>query len=130
MLYFAYGSNLNKKQMQERCPESQPKFIATLPNFKRVFTGWSRTWHGGIATIKPFRGEKVHGAIFEVSETCLRQLDKYETGYARFNVTVYDEDNQPHQALTYIKSGQLEDTLPSKEYAAVIKQGYRDWGIG
>jgi gamma-glutamylcyclotransferase (GGCT)/AIG2-like uncharacterized protein YtfP len=130
VLYFAYGSNLSKKQMQERCPDSLPKFIATLPNYKLAFTGWSRTWHGGTATIKPFRGEKVHGAIYEVSEACLRQLDKYETGYARNNVTVFDEDNQPHQTLTYIKTGQLQDALPSKEYAAVIKQGYRDWGTG
>ena len=130
ILYFAYGSNLNKKQMQQRCPDSRPKFIATLPNYKLVFTGWSRTWHGGTATIKPFRGEKVRGAIYEVTEACLRQLDKYETGYARFNVTVFDEDNQPHQVLTYAKTGQLQDALPSKEYAAVIKQGYRDWGTG
>jgi gamma-glutamylcyclotransferase (GGCT)/AIG2-like uncharacterized protein YtfP len=102
--------------------------VATLPNYKLVFTGWSRTWHGGVATIKPFRGEKVHGAIYEVSEACLRQLDKYEVGYTRFNVTVFDEDNQPVSAVTYIKSGQLEESLPSKEYAAIIRQGYRDWG--
>jgi gamma-glutamylcyclotransferase len=129
MNYFAYASNLSKKQMQERCPESKPKFIATLPNYKLVFTGWSRNWKGGVATIKPFRGEKVHGAIYEVSETCLRQLDKYEVGYTRLNINVFDEDNDPHQALTYIKSGQLEESLPSKEYAAIIRQGYRDWGI-
>jgi len=129
-LYFAYASNLNKKQMQERCPDSRPRFIATLPNYKRVFSGWSRTWHGGTATMKPFRGEKVHGAIYEVTEACLKRLDKYEIGYARMNVTVFDEDNQPHQAITFIKSGQLDESLPSKEYAAVIKQGYRDWGIG
>jgi gamma-glutamylcyclotransferase (GGCT)/AIG2-like uncharacterized protein YtfP len=103
--------------------------VATLPNYKLVFTGWSRKWHGGVASIKPFRGEKVHGAIYEVSEACLRQLDKYEVGYARLNVTVFDEDNQPVSAVTYIKSGQLEESLPSKEYAAVIRQGYRDWGI-
>jgi gamma-glutamylcyclotransferase (GGCT)/AIG2-like uncharacterized protein YtfP len=102
--------------------------VATLPNYKLVFTGWSRTWHGGVATIKPFRGEKVHGAIYEVREACLRQLDKYEVGYTRFNVTVFDEDNQPVSAVTYIKSGQLEESLPSKEYAAIIRQGYRDWG--
>jgi gamma-glutamylcyclotransferase (GGCT)/AIG2-like uncharacterized protein YtfP len=102
--------------------------VATLPNYKLVFTGWSRTWHGGVATIKPFRGEKVHGAIYEVSEACLRQLDKYEVGYTRFNVTVFDEDNQPVSAVTYVKSGQLEESLPSKEYAAIIRQGYRDWG--
>lgn len=116
--------------MQERCPDSRPKFTAVLPNYKRVFSGWSRTWHGGTATIKPFRGEKVSGAIYEVSEACFKQLDKYEVGYARMNITVFDEDNQPHQAVTFIKSGKLDESLPSKEYAAVIKQGYRDWGIG
>jgi gamma-glutamylcyclotransferase (GGCT)/AIG2-like uncharacterized protein YtfP len=129
-LYFAYASNLNKKQMQERCPECKPKFSAVLPNYKRVFAGWSRTWHGGMATIKPFRGERVHGAIYEISEAGMRLLEKYEVGYSRLNVSVFDEDNQPHQAVTFIKSGQVEETLPSKEYAAIIKQGYRDWGIG
>lgn len=129
MLYFAYGSNLDRKQMRERCPDSQPKFTATLPNYKLAFTGWSRTLHGGTATIKSFHGEKVRGAIYEVTDACLRKLNRYETGYSRFNVTVFDEDNQPHQALTYIKTGQLQESLPSKEYAAIIRQGYRDWGI-
>jgi gamma-glutamylcyclotransferase len=115
--------------MQSLCPDSQPRFTATLPNYKMVFTGWSRTYRGGLATIKSYRGEKVRGAIYEVGEACLRKLDRRETTYSRFNVTVFDEDNQPHQAVTYIKSGQLEESLPSKEYAALIKQGYRDWGI-
>jgi gamma-glutamylcyclotransferase (GGCT)/AIG2-like uncharacterized protein YtfP len=127
--YFAYGSNLSRKQMQARCPDSQPKFTATLPNYKLVFTGWSREWRGGRATVKSYRGEKVRGAIYEVSEACLRQLDRHEAGYARFNVTVYDEDNQPHQSVTYVKAGQLEESMPSREYAEVIRQGYRDWGI-
>jgi hypothetical protein len=127
--YFAYASNLSKKLMQTRCPDSKPLFVAILPNYKLVFIGWSREWRGGKAMIKSFRGGKVRGAIYEVTEACLRKLDKYEPGYTRFNVTVYDEDNEPHQAVTYIKAGQLEESLPSKEYAEVIRQGYRDWGI-
>jgi gamma-glutamylcyclotransferase len=127
--YFAYASNLSKKQMQARCPDGKPLFTATLPNYKLTFTGWSRNWRGGVATIKSFRGEKVRGAIYEVSEACLRRLDKHEAGYTRFNVTVYDEDNQPQQVVTYIKSGRLEDSAPSQEYGEVIRQGYRDWGI-
>jgi gamma-glutamylcyclotransferase len=127
--YFAYASNLSKQWMQERCPDSRPLFVATLPNYKVVFTGWSREWRGGKATIKSLRGEKVRGAVYEVSEACLRKLDKFEVGYARFNVTVFDEDNEPHQVVTYVKSGQLEESSPSKEYGEIIRQGYRDWGI-
>src|SRR4030042_2564586 len=129
MYYFAYASNLNQKQMQERCQESKPRFTATLHHYRLVFTGWSRNWRGGVATIKSFRGEKVRGGIYEVSDACLRQLDKHETGYTRLNVTVFDEDNQAIQAITYVKSGQLEETMPSKEYGEIMHQSYRDWRI-
>ncbi len=129
MYYFAYASNLNQKQMLERCPDSKPMFIATLHNYKLVFTGWSRQRRGGVATIKRFSRERVLGAIYEVTEECLRRLDRYEAGYNRFKVTVYDEDGEPIEAVTYIKAGQLEETPPSQQYLAVIQQGYKDWGL-
>ncbi len=132
MYYFAYGSNLNHKQMQERCPESRAISTATLPNYKLVFIGWSRQWRGGIASIKSARGQKVLGAIYEISERDLRRLDKYEgypDTYQRIKVTVFDDDNQPVEAVTYIKSGQIEETAPSKDYLAIVQQGYRDWGL-
>jgi gamma-glutamylcyclotransferase (GGCT)/AIG2-like uncharacterized protein YtfP len=127
--YFAYGSNLNKKQMLERCPDSKYLFVATLRNYKLVFVGWSRRWRGGIASIKPFRDDRVLGAVYEVSEGCLRRLDKYEADYNRLNVTVFDEDGEPVEAITYIKPEQSEETQPSKEYLSLIQQGYRDWNI-
>ena len=132
MYYFAYGPNLNRKQMLERCPDSKPRFFATLHNYKLVFVGWSRQWRGGIVSIKSFRGERVLGAVYEISEADLRRLDKYEgypNNYNRIKVTVFSEDGEAIEAVTYIKSGQLEETPPSKEYLAVIQQGYRDWGI-
>ncbi len=116
----------------ECCPDSKPMFVVTLPNYKLVFVGWSRQWRGGVATIKPFRGEKVLGGIYQVSERDLRRLDKYEgypDSYERINVRVFDEDGNPVEAVTYIKAGQLEETPPSKEYLSIIQQGYRDWGI-
>ncbi len=107
-------------------------FVATLPNYKLVFAGWSRQRRGGTATIVLSRGDKVLGAIYEVSERDLRRLDSYEDcprNYNRLNVTVFDEDNNPVEAVTYIKTGRLEETQPSKDYLAVIQQGYRDWAI-
>lgn len=132
MYYFAYGSNLNKKQMMERCPESKPLFTAILPNYKLVFAGWSRQWRGGVVSIKPFRGDRVRGAIYEISERCLARLDRYEGypgNYNRLKVTVFGEDDEPLEAITYIKAGQLEEKPPSKEYLAVIQQGLRDWRL-
>jgi gamma-glutamylcyclotransferase len=130
--YFAYGSNLSKKQMKERCPDSKPVAIVTLHHYKLVFAGWSRQWRGGVASIKPFRGEKVLGAIYEISEEDLRRLDKYEGApdiYARAKVTVTNDFGEPIEAITYVKAGRLEETQLSREYLSIIQQGYRDWGI-
>ena len=129
MYYFAYAGNLSRKQMRERCPDSRPAFVATLPNYKIIFVDWSRKWRGGIATIKSSRGDKVRGALYEVTDACLRQLDRQEAGYSRLNVTVFDEDNEPHQAVTYIKSGSMQEAEPSQQYGEIMRQGYRDWGI-
>ncbi len=132
MYYFAYGSHLNRKQMLECCPDSKPKSIATLPNYKLIFVGWSRQRHGGVASIKHFRGEKVLGAIYEISDRDLRRLDKCE-GYPgtsnRFNVTVFDNKGDPLEATTYIKARQSEETQPSPEYLSVMRQGCKDWKI-
>ena len=75
MYYFAYASNLNQKQMQERCPDSKPLFIATLHHYRLVFLGWSRQWRGGYASIRPFRGGKVLGAIELVNKFSRRPFD-------------------------------------------------------
>ena len=132
MYYFAYGSNLSKKQMKERCPDSKPLSIVTLHNYKLVFVGWSRKWRGGVASIKPFRGERVLGAIYEISEEDLRRLDKYEgtpDAYTRVKVAVTNDFGERIEAVTYVKAGRLEETQPSKECLSALQQGYRDWGI-
>jgi gamma-glutamylcyclotransferase len=130
--YFAYDSNLSHKQMLERCPDSKPRFKATLPNYKLIFTGWSRRWRGGVASIKRVRGEKIVGGVYEISGRDLKLLDKYE-GYPtlvdRLNIKVYTEDNDPIEAVTYVKLEQLEETQPSQEYLAIMHQGFKDWRI-
>ena len=132
MYYFAYASNLNQKQMRERCPDSKLVSVATLPNYKLVFVGWSRQWRGGVATIRPFRGEKVLGAIYDISERDLRRLDGYE-GHPgttnKMNINVFNADGEPVQAMTYIRASQAEETPPSPSYLSIIQQGYRDWKI-
>ena len=131
MYYFAYGSNLNRRQMSKRAPDSKPRFIATLPNFKLTFTARSGQ-QDGVASIAPHRGEKVIGAVYDISERDLKRLDGYEgypTVYDRRKVTVWKETNEPIEAITYIKMEQSQEAMPSSEYLTIIKQGYIDWQI-
>ena len=132
LLYFAYGLDLNKKEMKGRAPESRPRVTAVLPNYRICFMGWSRQWKGGIATIRGLKGSRVAGGVYEISEKDLRRLDSLE-GYpresTRVNVTVFTEDGDALKVLTYVKAGQAEETKPSPEYLSVIQAGYREWGI-
>jgi len=132
MYYFAYASNLSHKRMLQLCSDCKPKFTATLHHYKLIFTGWSRNWHGGVASIRASRGSRVMGGVYEISERCLRALDQQEgfpTIYDRINVTVANRDGDVVQAVTYIKREQSEETAPSDEYLAVIRQGYKDWQL-
>lgn len=132
MLYFAYASNLNLKQMAQRCPEAKAGVTATLPNYKIIFTGYQRGRGGASATIQYSKGNKVIGGIYKVNEAGLRKLDKYEDYphvYKHLNVTVWTDSGEAVEAISYIKIQQEDEGQPSAAYKAVIQQGYRDWGI-
>jgi gamma-glutamylcyclotransferase len=132
VFYFAYASNLSRKQMAERCPEAKAKSSAVLPNYRLVFTGWSRITGGGTATIKRTEGQRVLGGIYEVSEKCVFALDRAE-GYpgttSKLSVMVFPEGEKAVEAFTYVKVMQAEDAKPSPQYLTVLQQGYRDWGL-
>ena len=132
MYYFAYASNMNRQQMSVRCPEAKSKVVATLPNFKLIFTGYSRLRKGAVATIRGSQGDKVIGAVYDISEAGLRKLDKHENypvDYKHMDVRVFTDSGETYDAVTFIKTRQEDEGQPSAEYRAIIQQGYRDWGI-
>lgn len=134
MYYFAYATNLNKKQMAATSPQSRPLYTATLHNYRLMFTGWTRRWRGGIATIKRSAGDKVMGAIYDVPDTDWGKLDRAEDcpgNFERIRVLVNNEDGDAIEAVTYIKKGQLQadESKPSPEYLQIIQQGYKDWRL-
>lgn len=132
MYYFAYGSDLNRKEMAQRCPDSKPIAVARLHHYRLIFAGWSRKWRGPVASIKPVREERVIGGVYEVSERDLKLLDRHE-GYPticdRLNVIVNTNDDEPIEAVTYVLKDKQE-AKPSDQYVAVVRQGYKDWRIG
>lgn len=75
MLYFAYGSNMNRDQMAVRCPGAVPIGAGTLPGYRLV----ERMY----ADIDPDPDTEVWGVLWSITPTHLHALDRYE-GYPRF----------------------------------------------
>lgn len=132
MKYFAYGSNLNARQMQQRCPGARRLFSARLPNYTLIFTAGSRGRTGGTATIRLQKGEQVLGGVYEIGERDLLSLDRHEgypAVYDKMNVVVFNDLGEAVEAFTYYKKGRGPEEQPSQEYLKLIQEGYRDWGL-
>lgn len=71
-LYFAYGSNLLRSQMIERCPEHKFHCLASLGAY-RFLIG-----ERGYATIEPSVEDSVHGVVYQLSPSDEKTLDRRE----------------------------------------------------
>jgi len=59
MLYFAYGSNMDWAQMQQRCPDAGFRAIGLLDDHRLCFPRRSKLRECGVASIHPVAGERV-----------------------------------------------------------------------
>ena len=78
MRFFMYADNLNPTQLKRRAPEHQFLFKAYIPDHTITFGRWSNQWRCGLATITPSAGERVWGAVFELTPEDIQELDKFE----------------------------------------------------
>lgn len=130
MLYFAYGSNLNKRQMKGRCPNARPIKTVTLKDYTLTFKNNRR--NNGVATIIPSPGSEVPGALWEITPTCLVALDRYEGYpylYDRYEFDVIDSDGEIINAMSYAMVGDLVHASPSDFYFDIIQKGYKCFNL-
>lgn len=82
--YFAYGSNMDERQMRSRVPGSELIGPGWLAKHEFVFSGYSETWGGAVANVKSSRkkGAAVAGVVWALPPGGLGLLDRYE-GYPR-----------------------------------------------
>ena len=139
MLYFAYGSNLDPDQMRERCPGSHVVGLAELPDHRLTFPLYSERWGGGAAGVARAHGSTVWGALYELSETDLAALDRFEGWkgagdhhnlYDRELVTVAltraDDGSVPRRVRAYTYFARtLNPTPPSRRYLDAVLKGAR-----
>jgi gamma-glutamylcyclotransferase (GGCT)/AIG2-like uncharacterized protein YtfP len=86
MLYFAYGSNVDWAQMNQRCPLAKFVCRAKLPAHRLAFTLKSATRDCGVADVLPDQTKDVWGVVYELPDNQLKNLDKRE-GYRPRNLT-------------------------------------------
>lgn len=139
MLYFAYGSNLDPDQMRERCPTHHVVGLGELRDHRVIFPLTSHDWGGGVASIGVAHGESVWGMVYELSDTDLATLDRYEgyrgpgdqhNVYDRETVSVLlvraDDGSFPRRlrAWTYV-ARPANPARPSRRYLDALLRGAR-----
>lgn len=124
--YFAYGSNMTEKRMRDRQVVVYSRSFAYLNGFQLCFNIPDEKYSlAGYANIIVKPEEVVEGVLYEVDQDSLFNLDKYEIGFERSDVTVFDKRNQPIEAVTYIswRSQNAPELLPSSWYMDYLLGG-------
>lgn len=127
-LYVAYGSNLNLEQMSLRCPTAKIVGTSELDGYEMLFRGNNRC---GVATVEPLENGKVPVLIWDIQQSDLEALDRYE-GYPFF----YDRKNidvkhgqEIVSAMIYIMNEGINLSTPSEAYYTIIYKGYKSAGF-
>lgn len=77
-LYFSYGSNMNLKQMNERCPGSKKIGIGFMKDTEICFPSFYESWNGGVAGYKKNDGKNLWGVLFELTRDDVEKLRVFE----------------------------------------------------
>jgi hypothetical protein len=125
MLYFAYGSNMDRDAMAARCPQVRPVGAAMLPGW-RFFIGVD-----GWGSVDPAPGQTVHGVLWSLTPRDCAALHSYEL----LHKGLYDVRTLPVRlgarrvpAMTYVLRRRIPG-VPKPGYIELIVRAARDWGL-
>lgn len=125
MYYAAYGSNIDDKVMETRCPRS--KLVST-----GFLTGYGLEFRKFL-TIVPAKGSKVPVAVYDLAQSDIHRLDVYE-GYpdlyrkVLIDVIVGDD---VIKAFVYVMNEDYDPKSykPDAHYLYAVLTGYKNVGI-
>ncbi len=137
-LYFAYGSNMWRRQMAERCPEHELIGKALLPDHALCFPRSSPVRNCGVAGIVARPGAEVWGVVYRLNDRDLAALDRRE-GYDAakpFHVNRYNRmtirvlrDGAALDCVTYLAREEPGRHVPGLAYMQAIIEGAVENGL-
>lgn len=124
-LYFAYGSNMHRAAMVERCPASKPLGIARLPRHRFVIA------REGYASVLRDPRRTVWGVLWDLALADVPALDRYECVASRLYVKLTQPvltEKGARRALVYVarstaagwpRPGYMEAVMAAAEEAGL-----------
>jgi cation transport regulator ChaC len=128
LLYFAYGSNLNRARMRQRVPSARTEAVAFLEHHRFVCSKRGRDGSAK-ANLVPVSGCRVWGVIYRIAQPRLALLDRFETGYERVDVEVHTAAGVARRASTYRSDRIIDAPVPFDWYRELILEGAREHGL-
>ncbi|MBI5681831.1 MAG: gamma-glutamylcyclotransferase [Deltaproteobacteria bacterium] len=139
MYYFAYGSNMDEKDLKDWCKEKNRSFpewkllgTACLNGYQLSFNYYSTGRNGGAANLMEPSDSKVYGLLFEINKEydieTIRKKEGCPDYYGEIPITVKYKDKNITNVKTYKvvktkeKSGHQK---PTKYYMNLILKNAR-----
>lgn len=127
MLYVAYGSNMNLKQMDFRCPNSKVVCNGKLNGWKLIFN-----IHADIINTGN-EDDIVPVVVWEIDDSDWDMLDMYEgypSYYIKETVNVILDNGNIEEAVVYVMAERRKGVCPPyQDYFDGIEKGYIENGI-
>ena len=124
MYYIAYGSNLNFKLMNSRCPRAKPVFYVNDHRVNKLF-GWRLSFNRYANIIKD-KNSFVPIGLWKITKHCEKELDIYEN-FPMLYSKIYLK-YKSIKTMTYIMNSN-KFLKPSNTYLKLIYQGYKDFNL-
>jgi gamma-glutamylcyclotransferase (GGCT)/AIG2-like uncharacterized protein YtfP len=113
VLYAAYGSNLEPRQMAGRCPHSPLRGTGWVTGWRLTFGG--EGWDGALPTVVEEAGSRVFVGLYDVTDSDETSLDIWESAdtglYRKIRLTVSSLEGE-QVAWVYVLND-FEGGLPS-----------------
>jgi cation transport regulator ChaC len=124
-LYFAYGSNMDRAAMRRRCPGARAVGPAVLDDhgFFVGIDGWG--------SVKPRRGDRVHGVLWKLGPRDVAALHAYEllhAGLYEVRDLPVRLDGRRVRAMIYLLRRRTAGR-PKPGYVALIAAAARAWQL-
>ena len=130
VLYAAYGSNLDPRQMLQRAPHSPVLSPGWLVDWRLTFAGEDISWDGALATVVEDSGHQVFVMLYDVAEEDEPLLDRWEGAdlhiHRKIHVRVATLDGD-EMAWLYVVDA-YEGGLPSARYLGILTEAARAAG--